>query len=287
MDDTHTMTHNIAWKQRRVRSRRWKNGDWIPGLKPDASNICPTPTTGSAGGACSGAARERLPDRPRHAEERQLHRHPGHRPAGPGDDRMHGEGSSIVSLEHPRAVGPHDRHHTPAPPAGRPELMNEKKVPVTVDHPDIYLGSAAGVRGAGRARLARCLCADKMQTAKSPLGLLNRAATAGKPSSARAEQGGDRAAPDSRRTAQEAHRRFEGAREDGDRRRRLGRAHPSFGGLYGATAVRGHRCADRGSVLPSLYPDGDAAHGSLHSTPPGIPASSTSTAISGIARPRT
>src|SRR5258707_4352375 len=35
MDDTHTMTYNLAWKKKTRPLETLKNGDWIPGLKPD------------------------------------------------------------------------------------------------------------------------------------------------------------------------------------------------------------------------------------------------------------
>ena len=91
MDDTHTMTYNVAWKKKTraagdAEERRLDPRPEARGRIPAEHQRLVRPL------APGGAARERLPDRPRHAEERQLHRHPGHRPAGPGDDRMHGRG---------------------------------------------------------------------------------------------------------------------------------------------------------------------------------------------------
>ena len=112
MDDTHTMTYNLTWKQKTRPLETLKNGDWIPGLKPEVEYL---PNTNDWFGRwrLKARPRERLPDRPRHAEERQLHRHPGHRPAGSGDDRMHGRGRRSQPRAS-RAVGPHDRHHPQA-----------------------------------------------------------------------------------------------------------------------------------------------------------------------------
>ena len=48
------------------------------------------------------------------------------------------------------------------------ELMNEKKVPATVDNPDIYLRRARRrVRGAGQAGLARRLCREAADGARA------------------------------------------------------------------------------------------------------------------------
>jgi len=52
--------------------------------------------------------------------------------------------------------------------------MNEKKVPATVDNPDIYLGARGGAFVAPAEQDWLDAYAEKLQTAKSPLGLLNR-----------------------------------------------------------------------------------------------------------------
>ena len=54
------------------------------------------------------------------------------------------------------------------------ELMNEKKVPATVDNPDIYRGARGGAFVAPIEQDWLDAYAEKLQTAKSPLGLLDR-----------------------------------------------------------------------------------------------------------------
>jgi phthalate 4,5-dioxygenase oxygenase subunit len=54
------------------------------------------------------------------------------------------------------------------------ELLAEKKVPATVDNPDIYLGARGGAFVAPVEQDWLDAYAEKLQTAKSPLGLLNR-----------------------------------------------------------------------------------------------------------------
>jgi hypothetical protein len=39
MDDTHTMTYNLTWKQKTRPLETLKNGDWIPGLKPEVEYL--------------------------------------------------------------------------------------------------------------------------------------------------------------------------------------------------------------------------------------------------------
>jgi phenylpropionate dioxygenase-like ring-hydroxylating dioxygenase large terminal subunit len=39
MDDTHTMVYNVAWKKKTPPLQTLKNGDWIPGLAPDAQYL--------------------------------------------------------------------------------------------------------------------------------------------------------------------------------------------------------------------------------------------------------
>jgi hypothetical protein len=58
------------------------------------------------------------------------------------------------------------------------ELMNEKKVPATVDNPDIYRGARGGAFIASAKLDWLDAYAENLQTAKSPLGLLTRMALA-------------------------------------------------------------------------------------------------------------
>ncbi len=54
------------------------------------------------------------------------------------------------------------------------ELMNDKKVPATVDNPDIYRGARGGSFVASARLDWLAAYGEKLQTAKSPLGLLAR-----------------------------------------------------------------------------------------------------------------
>ena len=95
LDDSHTMTYVLAWTKRDMRCARLKDGSPIPGagsprLPADHHRLA-RPL------APQGQPRQRLPDRSRGAGERQVVlRHPGHRPAGPGDGRKHGGREGIV-----------------------------------------------------------------------------------------------------------------------------------------------------------------------------------------------
>ena len=90
LDDSHTMTYVLAWSKRDIALRTLKDGSPIPGAAltprlPADHHRLARPL------AAQGQPRQRLPDRPRGAGERQVvFRHPGHRPAGPGDGREHG-----------------------------------------------------------------------------------------------------------------------------------------------------------------------------------------------------
>jgi hypothetical protein len=54
------------------------------------------------------------------------------------------------------------------------ELRDHKKVPATVDNPDIYRGARGGAFVASTSLDWLDAYAEKLKTAKSPLGLLNR-----------------------------------------------------------------------------------------------------------------
>ncbi len=62
--------------------------------------------------------------------------------------------------------------------AAAQELVNEKKVPATVDNPDIYRGARGGAFIAPTSVDWLDAYAEKLQTAKSPLGMLTRMALA-------------------------------------------------------------------------------------------------------------
>jgi hypothetical protein len=62
--------------------------------------------------------------------------------------------------------------------AAAQELMNEKKVPATVDNPDIYRGARGGAFIAPTSVDWLDAYAEKLQTAKSPLSMLTRMALA-------------------------------------------------------------------------------------------------------------
>ena len=124
MDDTHTMVYNFTWVKKTAPLQTLKNGDWIPGLKPDAEYL---PNTNDWYGRHRLVARREndyFIDREmqKHVE---LHRHPGHRPPGPGRRRMHGRDRR----SQPRAsgaVGPHDRDHAQAAARSLPEADDRR-----------------------------------------------------------------------------------------------------------------------------------------------------------------
>ena len=179
MDDTHTMTYNLGWKKKTPAARDAEERRLDP--RPQARGRVPAqhqrlvrpPSPG-------GAARERLLHRSRHAEERQLHRHPGHRPAGPGDDRMHGRDRRPLARA-PRAVRPHDRHHAQAAARGGAE-PDERTA--RCRRPSTIPTSIARARGGAFIASASMdwldAYAEKLQTALSPLGLLTAAAAGGR-----------------------------------------------------------------------------------------------------------
>ena len=166
MDDTHTMAYNLTWKKKTRAAQTLKNGDWIPGLKPDA-NTCRTPTTGSAARLVARRENDYFIDR-----DMQKHvNYTGIQGIGRQDQAAVECMGEIVDrcLEH---LAPSDRMiaitRKRLLQAAR-KLMNEKKVPPLVDNPTL-LGARGGAFVAPVKQDWLDAYAEKLQTAQSPLG---------------------------------------------------------------------------------------------------------------------
>ncbi|HTG25207.1 MAG TPA: (2Fe-2S)-binding protein, partial [Reyranella sp.] len=172
LDDNHTMTYNLAWKQKTRPLETLKNGDWIPGLKPEVEYL---PNTSDWFGRWRLVARREndyLIDRDRQKNVNYT----GIQGIGRQDQAMIECMGEVVdrSLEH---LAPSDRMIALTRKRllqAAQELINEKKVPATVDNPDIYRGARGGAFIAPAEQDWLDAYAEKLQTAKSPLGLLNR-----------------------------------------------------------------------------------------------------------------
>jgi phthalate 4,5-dioxygenase oxygenase subunit len=176
MDDTHTMTYNVAWKQKTRPLETLANGDWIPGLAPDMKFL---PNTNDWYG------RHRLEARRENDYfiDRDMQKnvnYTGIQGIGRQDQAAVECMGEIVdrSLEH---LAPSDRMIAITRKrllTAAQELMNEKKVPATVDNPDICRGARGGAFVASAKLDWLDAYAENLQTAKSPLGLLTRMALA-------------------------------------------------------------------------------------------------------------
>ena len=172
MDDTHTMTYNLDLEEEDAAARDAEERRLDP--RPEARRRVPAQHQRLVRPSSPrGAARERLLHRSRHAEERQLHRHPGHRPAGPGDDRMHGRDRRSLARAS-GALRPHDRHHAQAPARGGAGA-DEREEGAGDGRQSRHLSRRARRSFVASAKLDWLdAYAEKLQTATSPLGLLNR-----------------------------------------------------------------------------------------------------------------
>ena len=172
MDDTHTMTYNLAWKKKTRPLETLKNGEWIPGLEPKVEYL---PNTNDWYGRHRLVARrdnDYLIDR----DMQKNVNYTGIQGIGRQDQAMIECMGEIVdrSLEH---LAPSDRMIAITRKRlleAAQTLMKEGKVPATVDNPDIYRGARGGAFIASAKIDWLDAYAEKLQDAKSPLGLLNR-----------------------------------------------------------------------------------------------------------------
>ena len=126
MDDTHTMSITLLWKQRGNLFRTMKSGEPLPGVAP--LELLPNTTDWLGRFRTRQNMAQRLPDRPRSAaHEPHLLRHREHRRAGPGGHRVD---------------GPDHRPHERAPDAERPDDRAHAA-------PAAAGGARAGERGHG------------------------------------------------------------------------------------------------------------------------------------------
>ena len=157
MDDTHTMIYTFSWKQAHACALRDAEGRQPdPGLVTPDAEYLPNTTDWLGRWRLKAQPRERLPDRPRHAEERAPT--PASRASAAQDQAMIESMGEIVdrSLEH---LAPSDRMITITRrrllKAAR-ELREHGTVPPGVDHPDVFRRRARRrvrrARGPGLAR---------------------------------------------------------------------------------------------------------------------------------------
>jgi phthalate 4,5-dioxygenase len=172
MDDTHTMTYNLAWKKKTRPLETLKNGDWIPGLAPDTQYL---PNTNDWYGRHRLVARREND----YFIDREMQKHvnyTGIQGIGRQDQAAVECMGEIVdrSLEH---LAPSDRMIAITRKRllqAAQDLMSERKVPASVDSPDICRGARGGAFIAPASQDWLDAYAEKLQTALSPLGLLNR-----------------------------------------------------------------------------------------------------------------
>ncbi|SKA27601.1 Phenylpropionate dioxygenase, large terminal subunit [Enhydrobacter aerosaccus] len=172
MDDTHTMTYNVNWKKKTLPLQTLANGDWIPGLQPDMQYLPDTTDWYGRHRLVARRDNDYFIDR----QKQKTESYTGIQGIGRQDQAAVECMGEIVdrTLEH---LAPSDRMiaitRKRALSAAQ-ELMNENKVPATVDDPDIYRRARGGsfIASANLDWLAAY--AQKLETAKSPLGLLMR-----------------------------------------------------------------------------------------------------------------
>ena len=172
MDDTHTMTYNLAWKKKTRPLETLKNGDWIPGIAPDMKFL---PNTNDWYGRHRLVAR-RENDYFIDRDMQKNVNYTGIQGIGRQDQAAVECMGEIVdrSLEH---LAPSDRMIAITRKRlidACQKLMNDKVVPPLVDNQDL----CRGARGGSFVAAARLdwldAYAEKLQTALSPLNLLNR-----------------------------------------------------------------------------------------------------------------
>jgi phenylpropionate dioxygenase-like ring-hydroxylating dioxygenase large terminal subunit len=172
MDDTHTMTYNLAWKQKTRPLETLKNGDWIPGLAPDMKYL---PNTNDWYGRHRLVARREND----YFIDREMQRnvnYTGIQGIGRQDQAAVECMGEIVdrTLEH---LAPSDRMIALTRKRvleAAQTLAKEGKVPATVDNPEIYRGARGGSFVAAAQLDWLDAYAEKLETARSPLGLLKR-----------------------------------------------------------------------------------------------------------------
>lgn len=172
MDDTHTMTYNLAWKKKTRPLETLKNGDWIPGLAPDMKFLPDTTDWYGRHRLVARRDNDYFIDR-----EMQKHvNYTGIQGIGRQDQAAVECMGEIVdrSLEH---LAPSDRMIM----ITRKRLIEAAEkyakdgvVPSTVDNPDICRGARGGAFVAPTQLDWLDAYREKLQTALSPLGLLNR-----------------------------------------------------------------------------------------------------------------
>ena len=172
MDDTHTMTYNLAWKQKTRPLETLKNGDWIPGLKSDVEYL---PNTNDWYGRHRLVAR-RENDYFIDRDMQKNDNFSGIQGIGRQDQAMIECMGEIVdrSLEH---LAPSDRMIALTRKrvlAAAQEFRDTGKLPATVDNPDIYRGARGGAFVTSEKIDWLDAYAEKLKTARSPLGMLSR-----------------------------------------------------------------------------------------------------------------
>ena len=172
MDDTHTMTYNLGWKKKTRPLETLKNGDWIPGLQPQVEYL---PNTTDWFGRHRLAAR-RENDYFIDRDMQKNVNYSGIQGIGRQDQAMIECMGEIVdrSLEH---LAPSDRMIAITRKRlleAAQALMKDKTVPASVDNPDVYRGARGGAFVAPTSLDWIDAYAEKLKTAKSPLGLLKR-----------------------------------------------------------------------------------------------------------------
>ena len=170
MDDTHTLTYNVAWTKRTMPLQTVKTGEPIPGLAPDMKYL---PRTNDWYGRWRLEARrdnDYFIDR-----EKQKHdNYTGIQGIGRQDQAMVECMGEIVdrSLEH---LAPSDRMIMLTRRriiAAARALREEGKVPPTVDRPDIYRRARGGSFIAPSTLDWLDAYAKNLREATSPLGML-------------------------------------------------------------------------------------------------------------------
>jgi len=172
MDDTHTMVYNLSWKKKTRPLETTKNGEWIAGLAPDAKYL---PNTNDWHGRNRLVARKEND----YFIDREMQKHvnyTGIQGIGRQDQAAVECMGDLVdrSLEH---LAPSDRMIAITRKRALEAVQTHMKdgtVPATVDNPDLYRGARGGAFVASTKLDWLAAYAEKLQTAKSPLGLLTR-----------------------------------------------------------------------------------------------------------------
>ncbi len=172
MDDTHTLTYNLSWTKKTRPLETLKNGDWIPGIAPDQKYL---PNTNDWYGRHRLVAR-RENDYFIDRDMQKNVNYTGIQGIGRQDQAAVECMGEIVdrSLEH---LAPSDRMIAITRKRlidACQKLMNDKIVPPLVDDPDLCRRARGGSFVASAKLDWLDAYADKLQTALSPLNLLQR-----------------------------------------------------------------------------------------------------------------